>query len=167
MSSTLTRPEINHFRNQILSLGSKRARIMEALRLILTTIHTKRGYSQTVCEVTYDVKGWDSKSEEQTPVLYIIDDTTSIVRHAGCIREYTQNIRVYGVYRQGDILKFEEFIADVEQCIYDNNTLLSEVNKTEINQITTDNQLFSVQNDTHLFEMVVSVEYTRKAREAR
>ena len=163
----LTRPEINYIRDKVDGLQSKRAQIMESLRLTLETIKKKRGYDNDLCEASYDVKGWDAKSEDQTPLLYLIDDTTSVVRHAGCIREYTWNIRLYGVYRQGDMLAFEEFISDVEQCIYDNNTLNSLVNKCEVISITTDNQLFSAQTDTHLCEIVCAIEYTRKARNAR
>jgi len=165
--SVLDQAQVIAIHDQIKNMQSKRGRIMEAIRLILQTITTANGYTENVCEVTYDVKGWRDKSEDQTPILYIIDDATSVTRHAGCVREYIWQIRIYGVYRQGDILKLEEFIADVEQCIYDNNTLISEVNKTEVVQITTDNQLFSVQNQTHLFEMVLAVEYTRSARNSR
>jgi len=165
--ATLNQAQIIAIHDKIKNIQSKRARIMEGLRLILETITTVNGYTENVCEVTYEVKGWKDKSEDQTPVLYIIDDATTITRHAGCVREYVWQIRIYGVYRQGDILKLEEFISDVEQCVYDNNTLASEVNKCEVTQITTDNQLFSVQNQTHLFEMIVSAEYTRKARSSR
>jgi hypothetical protein len=165
----LTQVEIIEIKDYIVTIPSKRARLLEAMRLILETITTGRGYSKTVCEVSYDVKGWETKSEDQTPVIYIIDDTTDITRHAGCIREYRWRVRLYGVFKGGDnsIVDLEKFISDIEQCIYDNNTLASEVNKMEIDQITTDNQLFSVQQDSHLFEIVVTIEYTRKARNSR
>lgn len=167
--SRLNQAEIQAIDAEISPITSKRARILEAMRLILQTITTIKGYSESVCEVSYDVKGWQEKSEDQTPVIYIIDDTTEITKHAGCIREYEWRVRLYGIYRGGDnsIIDVEKFITDIEQCIYDNNTLASQVNKMEILTVTTDNQLFSVQQDTHLFEIVVGVEYTRKARDAR
>lgn len=167
--ATLTQPEIQEIYNQVKDIPSYRARILETMRLILNTITTNRGYSKNVCEVSYDVKGWQSKSEDQTPVIYLIDDVTDITRHAGCIREYRWRVRLYGVFKGGDnsIIDVETFITDIEQCIYDNNTLANQVNKMEVDSVATDNQLFSVQQDTHLFEIVVLVEYTRKARDAR
>ncbi len=167
--ATLPQAEVIAIHDQIKDMKSHRARILEAIRLILETITLDRGYTKDIYEVSYDVKSWKDKSEDQTPTLYIIDDATSITRHAGCIREYIWNVRIYGVFKGGDgsIIALEEFISDVEQCIYDNNSLVSEVNKTEVLSITTDNQLFSVQQDTHLFEMVLGVEYTRKARDSR
>ena len=167
--ATLPQPEIIEIKNEISAIPSQRARILEAIRLILSTITTGRGYSKTVCEVGYDVKGWQTKSEDQTPVIYIIDDTTDITRHAGCVREYRWRVRLYGVFKGGNnsIIDVEKFITDIEQCIYDNNSLAAEVNKVEVDSIATDNQLFSVQQDTHLFEIVLLVEYTRQARDAR
>lgn len=158
----LDRTELNAIYNQVKDISSRRARIMESLRLILDTLKISNGYTQDVCEVSYNVKGWKDKAEAETPVIYIIDDTTHIVRHAGCIREYVWTIRLYGLFRQGGIIDLEQWLSNVEQCILDNTSMAGQVNKTEVVQIVTDNQLFSVQNETHLFEMVLNMEYTRK-----
>jgi len=158
----LTNAEMLEIYNQVKDIPSRRARIMESLRLLLNTLTLDKGYSQDICEVSYDVKGWKDKSEDQTPVIYIIDDTTQITRHSGCIREYIWTIRLYGLFRQGGIVDLEKWLTDIEQCIVDNTTMAGQVNKTEVVQIITDNQLFSVQNETHLFEVILNMEYTRK-----
>lgn len=162
-------PQVQSIQAQLALLHSKRAKIMQGLKLLLPTITKTNGYTSTVEEVSFDVKGWRDKSAEQTPVIYIIDSLTKIVRHAGTVREYDWQIPVFGCYKAVDIITFEEFISDIEQCIYDNNTLFGQVNKMEVDQVLTDNQLFSELNEsgTHLFEISLLVQFTRHARDSR
>lgn len=167
--AALTLLEVQAIQLKINPLRSKRVRILQGLKLLLNTITKDRGYTHTVEEAGFDVKTWRDKTAEQTPVIYIVDDTAQLIKHAGCIREYTWTIRLFGVLKGKDLIDFEEFIADVEECIYDNNTLFGQVNKMECNQVTTDNQLFSELNDSgaHLYEIELGVEYTRNARSSR
>jgi hypothetical protein len=151
------------------AIPSKRGRILKALSLLLPTITKTNGYNNSAEGVSFDVKSWADKTEDQTPWIYIVDDKTQITRHAGQMREFVWDIRLFGVLKGKDIMTFETFITDIEQCIYDNNSLFGNVNKMEVEEVTTDNQLFSEINDSgaHLFEMVVKMEYTRSARDAR
>lgn len=167
--ASLTIPEVQANQTILNALSSKRARLMKALLLLLPTITTSRGYTTNVETVSFNVKAWRDLPADQTPSIYIIDDQTKLIKHAGCIREYTWTVRLFGCVKDKDIMMFEEFIADIEECIYDNNTLFGQVNKVEVEEVTTDNQLFSEINDNgaHLFEMVLGVEYTRKARDPR
>jgi hypothetical protein len=167
--ASLTQSEVADIQTALASLKSKRARIMVALKSLLATITKDRNYTQNVMSVGFDVKGWRDKTEEQTPAVYIIDSNYRITKHAGCIREYEWTIPVFGVVKGIDIVAFEEFLADLEEAIYDNNTLFGQVNKMEIDQTLTDNQLFSELNDSgaHLFELTLNVEFTRRARDPR
>lgn len=167
--AALTIIEVQAIQTTINTLRSKRARILKGLQLLLQTITMDRNYSDTVEEVSFNVKGWRDKTTDQTPVIYIIDDATDIVRHAGMIREFSWKIPIFGVVKGVDMMAFEEFIADIEECIYDNNSLFGNVNKMEINSISTDNQLFSQMMDDgpHLFELVLDIQYTRNARVSR
>jgi hypothetical protein len=150
------------YQAEIQAHQSKRIRVLEALRLILATITKDNGYLTDVMEVSYDVKSWRDKSVGQTPVIYLVDDTTFLVTHAGCIREYQWMVRLFGVIRERTIIEFEQFMADVEEAIYDNNTLFGQANLMRVENISTDNQLFSEIDGTHLFEMETKILYTRK-----
>jgi len=163
----LTFPEIEAIQTYLAPITSKRARIMEAMRKLLETITVEKGYTVDVKEVSYNVKSWRDKTTAQCPVIYIVDNTTQITRHAGCVREYKWTLALFGVCREMDIVDFEKFLSDLETCLNDNNNLFGEINKMEVDEITTDNQLFSGLDGTHLFEFSVGVEYTRSARNAR
>ncbi len=165
--AALTAEEVTAIRTYLATINSKRARVLEAVRMLTETITTERGYTQSVKEVSYNVKGWRDKTTPQTPVIYIVDDRTQITKHAGLVREYAWTLRLFGVCRELTLPDFERFLSDVEQCIYDNNCLFGECNKMEVDEITTDNQLFSGLDGTHLFEVSVTVEYTRSARNGR
>lgn len=164
--AALTVAEVQAIQAIIQPIPSKRMRLMRGLKELLSTITTDRGYSKGVTEVTFDVKGWQAKTGPQTPCIYIIDDRQTITRHAGCVREYVHSFRVFGVVMDCTIEQFEAFISDVEQCLYDNNTLFGQVNKLEVPEVSTDNQLFSEQEQKYCFEVVVDCEYTRNARTA-
>jgi hypothetical protein len=156
----LTVPEWQSIQAAVAPLKSRRMKIIKSLQLILETITTTRGYSQNVKGVRFDTKSWKDVSAPETPTIWIIDDMVQIVRHAGKQREYTWTIKLFGVVKESTLEEFEEFIADVEQCIEDNCHLAGTVNKAEIQQVVTDNQLFDNTN-TRLFEIDVQCEYIR------
>ena len=156
----LTQPEWDSIQAECNVFKSRRMRILKAIQLILKTITTDRGYSMNVSDVTMDSKSWKDVSAPETPVIYIIDDMVQIERHAGKTREYVWTVRLFGVLKETSLEQFEEFIADVEQCIEDNSHLAGMVNKAEIQQVLTDNQLFDNTN-TRLFEIELRCEFIR------
>jgi len=167
--AALTIPEVQAIQAQLATMQSKRVRLMKGLEALLKTITTAKGYTTNVESVSFDVKSWRDLPADQTPVIYIVDGSTQITRHAGCIREYVWKIELFGCVKDKDFISFEEFISDVEQCIYDNRSLFGEVNKMEIVDIVTDNQLFSEinGNGSRLYSMFVDLEFTRKVDNSR
>jgi uncharacterized protein YkvS len=158
--SDLTVPEWEAIQALVSPLKSRRMKIIKSLQQILLTITVDRGYSCNIKDVRTDAKSWRDISAPETPILFIIDDMVQITRHAGKTREYTWTVKLFGVLKETTLEEFEEFIADVEQCIEDNSHLAGTVNKAEINQVITDNQLFDNTN-TRLFEMDIQCEYIR------
>lgn len=156
----LTQPEWDAIQTQVNTLKSRRMRILKALQLILQTITISRNYSKSVEDVRMDSKSWKDVSAPETPVIYIIDDIVQIERHAGKTREYVWTVRLFGVMKETTLEEFEEFIADVEQCIEDNSHLCGMVNKCEVQQVLTDNQMFDNTN-TRLFEIELRCEFIR------
>lgn len=139
---------------------SRRLKILKALEATLNTIKKEDGYSNTVNLVTFDTKSWRDMAAPQTPSIFIIDDIVQIVRFAGKTREYVWTVRLFGVVKEFTLEEFEEHIADVEECIEDNNHLAGIVNKCEIQNVITDNQLFENTNN-RLYEMELRVEFIR------
>jgi hypothetical protein len=158
--SELTQLEWEAINQKIAPIKSRRMKILIALQEILSTITTSRGYTDTVMDVRMDAKSWKDVSAPETPLIYIMDDIVQITRHAGKTREYVWTIRLFGVSKEKTLRDFEEFIADIEQCIEDNSHLCGTVNKCEINQVITDNQMFD-NTDTRLFEVELRCEYIR------
>ena len=156
----LTQAEWDEIAAKISTYRSRRLKILKAIQAILSTITESRGYSRTVVDVRTDAKSWRDVSEPETPVIFLIDDLVQIVRYAGKTRAYTWTVRAFGVLKETTLEEFEEFIADVEQCIEDNSHLAGTVNKCEIQQVITDNQLFDNTN-TRLFEIELRCEYIR------
>jgi hypothetical protein len=139
---------------------SRRLKILKALEAILNTIKIENGYTNSVNLVTFDSKSWRDMAAPQTPTIFIIDDIVQITRFAGKTREYIWTIRLFGVVKEFTLEEFEEHIADVEECIEDNNHLAGIVNKCEIQNVITDNQLFENTNN-RLYEMELRVEFIR------
>lgn len=147
---------------QIENLNSRRAKIMVAIREYLKLITRDNGYSHSLQNVTFDVRSWDTVVEAETPIVFVVDDKTiDIVRHAGKMREYTWMIKLFGIVKNKTLIEFEEVISDIEDCIENNFNLGGIVTKIEIDQVVTDNQMFSEKEDTHLFDIELSVEYIR------
>lgn len=139
---------------------SRRLKILRALEQILSTIKKDNGYSNDVRTVTFDTKSWRDMSAPETPAIFIIDDLVQIQRFVSKTREYTWTVRLFGVVKEFTLNEFEEFIADIEQCIEDNSHLAGMVNKAEIQQVITDNQLFENTNN-RLFEIELRCEFIR------
>lgn len=152
--------ELTDIQNMANQFKSRRLRILKALQAILKTITIANGYTRDIQDVRMDTKSWRDVSAPETPIAFLVDDTVQITRFAGKTREYIWTIRIFGVVKEYSLDEFEEFIADIEQCIEDNNHLAGIVNKCEINQVITDNQLFD-NTDTRLFEMELRVEFIR------
>lgn len=142
------------------TIRSRRMKIIKSIQAILSTITTSRGYSMDIADVRLDAKSWRDLSKPETPCLFIIDDIVQIERHAGKTREYQWAVRIFGVLKETSFEQFEEFIADVEECIEHNSHLAGTVNKCEVQQVITDNQMFD-NTDTRLFEMELKCEYIR------
>ncbi len=135
---------------------------MVALQSMLQLVKKANGYNHTVQNVSFDVRGWDDVIEAETPIIFIVDDRTeNIKRYAGRGREYVWNIRLFGIVKERTFIEFEEIITDIEKCIEDNQQLVGLISKMEVDQVVTDNQLFSEKDGTHLFEIEVKVEYIR------
>lgn len=158
--SDLTQLEWDTIAAELAPLKSRRVKILIAIQRILETITTSRGYSKSVVEVRMDAKSWRDVSAPQTPVLFIIDDIVQIQRFVAKNREYVWTVRLFGVLKETTLIEFEEFIADVEQCIEDNSHLCGQVSKCEVQQVVTDNQMFD-NTDTRLFEVELRCEYRR------
>lgn len=147
---------------KISEIRSRRAKILKALEQILSLVKKANGYTHTLQNVTFDVRAWDDVVEAETPIVFIIDDkTNSIKRHAGRSREYVWCIKLFGIVKEKSMIDFEEIIADIEDCIENNYTLAGTVSKCEVDQVVTDNQMFSEKDGTHLFEIQLSAEYIR------
>lgn len=156
----LTQEEWDALQAELATLKSRRLKILKALQSILKTVTKSRGYTQDVMDVRMDSKSWRDVSQPDTPVIFLIDDMVQIQRYAGKTREYVWTIRAFGVVKGTTLDEFEEFIADVEQCIEDNSHLCGTVNKCEIQQVITDNQMFD-NTDTRLFEIELRAEFIR------
>lgn len=152
--------QLQTIQNDANQYKSRRLRILKALEGVLNTIKKEDGYTNTVNLVTFDSKSWRDMAAPQTPSIFIIDDIVQIVRHAGKTREYVWTVRLFGVVKEFTLEEFEEHIADVEECIEQNSHLAGIVNKCEIQNVITDNQLFDNTNN-RLYEMELRVEFIR------
>ena len=157
-----TQDQRNLIDAKIENIQSRRGKILVAIKEYLKLIKRENGYNHSIRNVTFDLRSWDSVVESETPILFVVDDkTNSIVRHAGRNREYSWMVRLFGIVKERNIIEFEEIISDIEDCIENNFNLGGVVSKVEINQVITDNQMFSEKENTHLFDIELEVEYVR------
>lgn len=143
---------------------SRRAKILKNLQRQLETIKTTNGYAHSVNQVTTVVKSWRDTPEAETPVLYIVDQNTRYIYHAGKTLEHEWTIGIFGVMRNKSQLEMEELIADIEECLFKNVTLSFDgargpINHLRITDITTDGQFFSEIEGSQLFEVKISFLY--------
>ena len=134
--------ELKQFADDVSTCKSRRMRALLVLQKVLETIKTSNGYTATVDEVTFDVKSWRDRTSERTPVIYIVDSDSHVTRHAGKTRFYKWNVLLFGMVKEEDIKTFEEFLADIQECVELNGWLGGIVNKCEVNNIITDNNLY-------------------------
>lgn len=143
---------------------SRRGKILVNLQRQLETITVENGYTNTVCKVTTVLKNWSDTPEEFTPIIYIVDEATNYVYHAGKTTEREWDVALYGVMKNKEQTDLEEFISDVEDCIFKNVTLAFEdsgpvISHIRITQIFTDNQLFSEIEGSQLFKVMLKIRY--------
>lgn len=143
---------------------SRRGKILVNLQRQLETITTENGYSNTVIKVTTKLKNWADTPEAETPIIYIVDETTDYTYHAGKTVERAWIVGLYGVMKNKEQTDLEEFIADVEECLTLNQTLgFPETGKVashmRIQEIVTDNQFFSEIEGSQLFKVTIQINY--------
>jgi hypothetical protein len=148
-----------------MALQSKRARILAALMKQLETISTTNGYATNVAKVTTNVHNWYETPEAETPVLYVVDESMNYQYFPSRLSEREWVVAVYGVMKNRSQFEMEELIADVETCLTKNQTLSFDgerglVNHHRIQNIVTDNQLFSEIEGSQLFKVSVQILYT-------
>lgn len=142
------------------NLCSRRMKILEAVKGILNQITKTNGFCHDIDEASFDVNAWRDRLEGDTPAVFVVDDgTPSIVRMAGRQRQYKWKVLLFGVVKGMDIYEFEAHVADVQECVELNGYLGGLASKIEVNNILTDNQLFSEKEDTHLYELELQIEY--------
>jgi hypothetical protein len=152
---------------------SRRARILKNLQRQLETITLANGYAQPVYKVTMNVKNWHDTPQAETPTIYIVDDQTRPVYHAGRLVEWEWDIDLYGVMRDKSQLEMEELISDLIDCLFVNITLSFDgvrpgpVAHIRVKNIVTDNQLFSEIEGSQLFKMSITVKYTACVEDTR
>jgi len=128
---------------------------------VLKTISIANGYKSNIKLVSFDVQLWRDLQESQTPSCFIVDGFDARKRQAGKTRFVTWVMDLFGTYKQTDIFSFEEFLADIQQCLEDNAVLAGTVSKVEVNGIRTDNQLFSGRDGTHLYNIEIQAEFCK------
>lgn len=142
---------------------SRRGKILLNLQKQLETITTGNGYTNNIYKVTTDTRNWSDTPEPETPVIYIVDESTGYTYHAGKTTEREWNIALYGVMKNKSQIEMEEFIADVEECLMKNVTLAFDgvgvVSHSRITDIVTDGQFFSEIEGTQLFRVGVVLRY--------
>ena len=125
----LSQEEFDRIQTYCNTFKSRRLRILKAIEEILNSIKKENGYTNDIRLVTFDTKSWRDMSAPQTPAIFIIDDLVQIQRFVAKTREYTWTVRLFGVVKEFTLEEFEEFIADVEQCIEDNCHLFRRILK--------------------------------------
>ncbi len=148
--------------------SSRRANILAGLQRTLQSITTTNGYSRNVREVTFAVRSWQSLPEAETPVIFIIDDATDYKYYPGRLTERSWTIQLFGVMKGADQLQMEEFIADIEMALVNNERLkhadlnngAQVCNHIRIMDVVTDNQLFAQFENSQLFKITCQINYT-------
>lgn len=143
---------------------SRRGRILENLIAQLQTITTANGYSQNVAEVTMDVRTWGEKPAAECPVIYIVDESTTLNYKPTKTLEMEWQVALFAYMRDQSQIQMEEFVSDIVQCIFKNVTLADtlgnkSVSHVRVRNIVTDNQLFSQIEGSQLFKITLDLLY--------
>lgn len=145
---------------------SRRARILKNLQRQLETITIANGYSADVYKVTTNVKSWHDTPAAETPVIYILDEETGPIYHAGKLLEWEWQVALFTVMRDKTQLEMEEHVSDIMECLNKNMTLSFDGIRPGpsvsilVHKILTDNQLFSEIEGSQLFKIVLLIKYT-------
>jgi len=156
---TLPCPESEELKAIVALQCSRRGKILKAIELLLETVLKKNGYKTNICKVSFDVRMWQDVTAGQTPAVFTIDGPVDFVRHASRVRFATWQIGLFGVVKELNFFEFEDFIGDLKEMLETNSVLLGTVNKIEVANILTDNQLFSQKDGTHLFNIETQAEF--------
>lgn len=144
---------------------SRRANILKNLQRQLETISTENGYAHTVHKVSTHVRNWHDLAVAETPVIFIIDENTTYNYNAGRTLEHEWKIGLYGMMKEKSQYEMEEFISDIEECLFKNVTLSFDgqtpgpISHLRILDIITDNQLFSEIEGSQLFKVTINLRY--------
>lgn len=145
---------------------SRRAKIMVNLQKQLETITAGNGYSRSVHTVTTQVKNWEDTPAAETPVIYLIDNSTEPKYNAGKLLEWDWSMSLFCVMKDCSQVEMEEFISDVMECLYKNVTLADlttgerTISHLRIENILTDGQFFATHEGSQLFRVDLSLIYT-------
>jgi hypothetical protein len=143
---------------------SRRAKILRNLQRQLETITTGNGYSITVNQVTMNLKNWHDTPAPETPIIYLIDNSTQPKYNPGKLLEWEWSVSLFTVMKDRSQIEMEEFISDILECLYKNVTLAFDGERTiahlRIDNIVTDGQFFSEVEGSQLFRIDINLLYT-------
>lgn len=153
-------------------IRSHRGRILVALKRQLDTIMKVNGYATDVNAVKIDLRNWSELPEAETPVLFIVGDQSQNSYGPHKHLEVSWTVLLIGYMRNRSQLELEEWIADIEECLWKNLTLGFEdapkvCNHFRIQEIVVDNQMFSELPGAQIFRVNLQINYTRCAGDPR
>lgn len=152
---------------------SRRAKILNNLKAQLETITVANAYATTVHTVTQNVKNWADTPEAETPVIYIIDNSTVAKYHPGKLLEWEWSVSLFTVMKNRSQEEMEELISDILECLYKNVTLADQTGTERtasglrVENITTDGQFFSETEGSQLFRVDLQILYTNCVTDIR
>lgn len=145
-------------------MASRRGQILANLQRQLETVTTGNGYSCTVNKVTTNVHNWHETPAAETPVVYIVDESTHPKYNAGKLLEYEWTVGLFVVMKDKSQLEMEDHISDLIECLFKNVTLAFDnaraVSHMRVTNIITDNQMFSEIEGSQLFKISLELRYT-------
>lgn len=145
-------------------MASRRGLILANLQRQLETITTGNGYSRTAYKVTTNVHNWHETPAAETPVIYIVDESTQPKYNAGKLLEFEWQVGLFTVMRDRTQLEMEDFVSDIVECLFKNVTLAFDdvraISHLRVLNIVTDNQLFSEIEGSQLFKITLELRYT-------
>jgi hypothetical protein len=144
---------------------SRRGQILLNLQAQLAKISVANGYTIDVKNVTQDLKNWTDTPEAETPVIYIIDNSTVPKYHPGKLLDWEWSVSLFAVMKNRSQAQMEELISDIMECLYKNVTLADDsgartISHMRIENIVTDGQFFSQHEGSQLFRIDLQLIYT-------
>lgn len=146
--------------------NSRRGKILENLIRQLQTITTANGYVNNVHTVTTAVTDWRNKPKAETPIIFVVDESTRYDYSPGRLTERTWTLGLYVIMRNSTQSQLEEFITDIELSLNANQRLAFDDTGAvcahhRIRNIVTDNQLFSLIDGTQMANITIELIYTQ------